>query len=684
MTNRLAQESSPYLQQHADNQVDWYPWGPEALERAEAEDRPILLSVGYSACHWCHVMAHESFEDEATAALMNASFINIKVDREERPDIDRIYQSGHQLLTQRGGGWPLTMFLNSEKQPFWGGTYFPKTAQYGRPSFTAVLKQISEIYQSAPDKVKTNTEALQTALTQQPRATNPAATPTLSINTLNDVASQIHTIVDPMRGGLQGAPKFPQVPIFQMLWRHYLRTGDKTSKNQTLVTLQNICQGGIYDHLGGGFARYSVDVQWLAPHFEKMLYDNAQLIDLLTTVWQGTKEELFRIRINETIDWVQREMVAEHGAFAASLDADSDGEEGTYYVWNKAQIEDTLKDDSHLFNQVYDVQNDGNWEGKVILNRLHAMDLLEPAMEKTLQANRETLFELRETRNRPERDDKILTDWNGLMIASIANCALVFGKPKWLELAVTAYQGVKHALYNKSKFHQSHRAGQTRHPATADGYANMIRAALSLLESTQNQQYLQDAKQWTANLNHSFWNEAQGGYFYTGADCTDLIRRSYSANDEAIPNANATMMSNLSKLYALTGDQTYRDQAAKTIEAFTPQIMASGIAHAGALNGFEDVAELTQIVIVGNQENPEYESMMQAVLSLSIPNRQLISIGKNAELDKSHPAYGKKSEATATVYICKGQTCTLPITNPKEIEKSLSSLTPHGAYAAST
>ncbi len=530
--------------------------------------------------------------------------------------------------------------------------------------------------------MKTNTEALQNALTQQPRRTDPTATPTLSIDILDQVASQIHTIVDAVRGGLQGAPKFPQVPIFQTLWRHYLRTGNKTSKNQTLVTLQNMCQGGIYDHLGGGFARYSVDAQWLAPHFEKMLYDNAQLLDLLTTVWQGTKDDLFRTRIEETIAWLQREMIAEHGAFAASLDADSDGEEGTYYVWNKTEITDALENDSQLFNEIYNVTQDGNWEGKVILNRLDAMDMLEPTTESALQASRQKLFELRETRNRPDRDDKILTDWNGLMIASIANAAIVFANPQWLDLAVTAYQGVKHALYTENRFHQSHRAGQTRHPATADGYANMIRAALALLEATQEQTYLQDATEWTANLNQTFWNEEQGGYFYTSADCSDLIRRTYSANDEAIPNANATMLGNLSKLYAITGNDTYRQLADQTIEAFTPQIMASGIAHAGILNGFEDVVELIQIVIVGERDDPAYKRMMQTVLSYSMPNRQITAINKNTELDAAHPAHGKTSAADVTVYICKGQTCSLPIIDPEEIEKSLSSLTPKGAYGS--
>ncbi len=668
--NRLANEPSPYLLQHKDNPVHWYPWGDEAFEEAKRTGRPVLLSVGYAACHWCHVMAHESFEDPATAEIMNALFVNIKLDREERPDIDKIYMEALHHLGEQGG-WPLTIFLNADRQPFWGGTYFPKEARYGRPSFTDVLNQISTIYQTAPEKVKTNTDALQGALEQQPRAAQGASLPDLSLSIVDQVATQIHSIVDAARGGLQGAPKFPQVPIFQLLWRHYLRTGDTTSRNHTLVTLRNICQGGIYDHLGGGFARYSVDARWLAPHFEKMLYDNAQLIDLLTSVWQQTKDDLFRTRIEETVAWLSREMLAEHGAFAASLDADSDGEEGTFYVWSRSEIEDVLDDHVDQFCDIYDAHNGGNWEGKVILNRLGALDMLEPKMEAVLKDAREKLFKRRAIRNRPATDDKILTDWNGLMIAAVANCGLVFGNPQWIELASTAYAGVKTALYQDKTFSQSHRAGQTRHPATADGYANMIRAALALLEATQEPIYLQDARAWAANMTDLFWNEEQGGYYYTASDSTDLIRRTYSAADDATPNANATMLANLSRLYVLTGDETYRDLGDKTVEAFTPHILASGIAHAGTLNGFEDFSDLVQIVLVGDPSAAEFATMKQALLSHAIPNRQIHCVAPETELPASHPAHGKASDAPVTVYICKGPVCSLPITDQAEISAAL-------------
>lgn len=668
--NRLANEPSPYLLQHKDNPVHWYPWGDEPFEEAKRTGKPVLLSVGYAACHWCHVMAHESFEDPATAEIMNALFINIKLDREERPDIDKIYMEALHHLGEQGG-WPLTIFLNADRQPFWGGTYFPKHAQYGRPSFTDVLNQISTIYQTAPEKVKTNTDALQSALEQQPRAAQGATLPDLSLDIVDQVATQIHTIVDAARGGLQGAPKFPQVPIFQLLWRHYLRTGDPTSRNHTLVTLRNICQGGIYDHLGGGFARYSVDARWLAPHFEKMLYDNAQLIDLLTSVWQDTKDDLFRIRIEETVDWVEREMLAEHGAFAASLDADSDGEEGAFYVWSRSEIEELLEDHVDQFCEIYDVHEEGNWEGKVILNRLGTLDLLEPKQEAILTAARQTLFKRRDIRNRPGTDDKILTDWNGLMIAALANSGLVFDNARWIELAATAYAGIKTALYQDNAFLQSHRAGQTRHAATADGYANMIRAALTLLEATQDPAYLEDAQAWTTNITDLFWNEDKGGFYYTGSHAKDLIRRTYSAADDATPNANATMLGNISRLYAVTGDEKYRYLGVETVNAFTPHILASGIAHAGALNGFEDFADLIQIVLVGDPASDQFAAMKQALLGYAIPNRQLQCVAPGTDLPPSHPAHGKAGDGPATVYVCKGPVCSLPITDHAEIGDAL-------------
>ncbi|MEE8546015.1 MAG: thioredoxin domain-containing protein, partial [Alphaproteobacteria bacterium] len=360
--NVLDRETSPYLLQHADNPVHWQPWGAAALERAARENKPILLSVGYAACHWCHVMAHESFEDPETAALMNAHFVSVKVDREERPDIDAIYQTALALLGQHGG-WPLTMFLSPDGEPFWGGTYFPPDSRYGRPGFRDVLRRLHQIYSSDQDAVIKNRGALREALEKlsEPTPGTPAVTPTLGL--LDKVAEQLVGQVDFQHGGLGGAPKFPHVPVFELLWRAYLRSGSAPCRDAVLVTLERMCQGGIYDHLSGGFARYATDGQWLVPHFEKMLYDNAQLLDLLTLVWQHGRQPLHAQRARETAEWVIREMRAAGGGFAATQDADAEGVEGKFHVWDEAEIDALLGPGAESFKTAYGVTPGGNWEG---------------------------------------------------------------------------------------------------------------------------------------------------------------------------------------------------------------------------------------------------------------------------------------------------------------------------------
>ncbi len=394
--NRLSRESSPYLLQHADNPVHWQAWGPDALEQARRERKPIMLSVGYAACHWCHVMAHECFEDSSIAAVMNELYINIKVDREERPDLDTIYQSSLALLGQQGG-WPLTMFLTPDGEPFWGGTYFPPTARFGRPGFPDVLRALADTYTREPDKVTKNVAALREALAKLAVNQRGEAIPN---DAYDSIAARLAQEVDPVHGGLGGAPKFPQPSIFTLLWRGYRRTRDEALRKAVTTTLTAMCQGGIYDHLGGGFARYSVDGEWLVPHFEKMLYDNAQLISLLTLVWQHTREPLYETRVRETIAWLRREMISEGGGFAATLDADSEGEEGKFYVWSAGEITRLLSDRSELFARAYDVTPGGNWEGKTILNQRQAGPIAadDAAM---LSECRTILLEERDKRDSP-------------------------------------------------------------------------------------------------------------------------------------------------------------------------------------------------------------------------------------------------------------------------------------------
>ncbi len=547
--NRLGRETSPYLLQHKDNPVHWWPWGPEVLAEARRTGKPILLSIGYAACHWCHVMAHESFEDAATAALMNELFVNIKVDREERPDIDAIYMRALQALGEHGG-WPLTMFLDSEARPFWGGTYFPPEPRFGRPSFKSVLAEAARTWREEPDKVAHNAGRLMQELG---RREPDSATPDLSDAGLQALAGPMVRAVDMVRGGLAGEPKFPQWSYFWLLWRSAIRYGDHQALRAVDTTLTNICQGGIYDHLGGGFARYSVDARWLVPHFEKMLYDNALLVDLMSEVWRETGSDLYKARIEETVGWLEREMIADGGGFAASLDADSEGEEGRFYVWTRREIAEVLgAADAEHFCAVYDVTEAGNWEGHAVLNRLGSLDLRSPEEETALAAMRARLLERRAQRVRPGWDDKVLADWNGLAIAALAHAARVFQRPGWLDRARTAFAFVTQRMEKAGRLIHSWRAGEPRAPATASDYANMIWGALRLHQATNDAACLAAAERWAAVLDRHYWMP-DGGYAFTADDTPDVIVRMRQAHDDATPNANALMISNLVALQSADG-----------------------------------------------------------------------------------------------------------------------------------
>ena len=422
--NLLNAETSPYLLQHKDNPVNWRGWNDVALKEARDQDKPILLSVGYAACHWCHVMAHESFEDDEIAALMNERFVNIKIDREERPDLDQIYQQALALLGQQGG-WPLTMFLTPQGQPYWGGTYFPKEPRYGRPGFGQVLLGLSDAYHNDKGKVAQNVAGIAEAME---RLSTPQGGDAVPLEVVDRIAERLLQEVDLVKGGIGGAPKFPQAPVMNLLWRAHLRTGDGRYREAVLLSVTRMIQGGIYDHLGGGLARYATDADWLIPHFEKMLYDNAELLSLLGELWIATGEPLFEARAVEIVDWLTREMLAEadshgHRAFAASLDADSEGVEGKFYVWDDAEIDTVLGAEAPFFKHVYGVTPEGNWEDVNILNRGHQMGLLQPADERRLAAARQKLLDHRALRIRPGWDDKVLVDWNGLMIAALAKGA---------------------------------------------------------------------------------------------------------------------------------------------------------------------------------------------------------------------------------------------------------------------
>jgi uncharacterized protein YyaL (SSP411 family) len=665
--NLLGAETSPYLLQHRDNPVHWRPWGDAALAEARASGKPILLSVGYAACHWCHVMAHESFEDAATAQLMNELFVNIKVDREERPDLDAIYQTALALMGEQGG-WPLTMFLTPDREPFWGGTYFPPESRYGRPGFKDVLRGIAEAYRTKPDAVKKNTEALVGALRNRAPA---AAAGAITLDLLGQIAERLVQEVDPVHGGIGSAPKFPQPSIFELIWRAYRRSKSPEMKRAVTLTLDRMCQGGIYDHLGGGFARYSTDARWLAPHFEKMLYDNAQMIELLALVWQETKSPLYAARVAETIGWLEREMMAEGGCFAATLDADSEGEEGKFYVWTASEIDAALGEDAAAFKDAYDVTAEGNWEGHTILNRSKRMLLGSAEHEAHLAAARKILFERRSKRIPPGRDDKILADWNGLMIAALARCGLIFDRPEWIALAERALVGVRRLMTGPDgRLGHSYR-GRLQHRATLDDYANLARAAALLFEATGKTEHLAHAESLVATANAWYWDKAGGGYFFTAEDAGDLITRTKHAHDNATPSGNGVMAQVLTRLYHHTGKPEYRDRAAAVIATFAGEVQRNFFPLSTLLNAAELAERALQVVLVGSGE--ARAPLRRAVAgATSLPNLVLQQVAPGAELPEGHPAHGKGMiGGEPTAYVCEGPVCSAPLSEPGALAEML-------------
>ncbi len=681
-TNRLAKETSPYLLQHAANPVDWWPWCPEALALAKKERRPILLSVGYAACHWCHVMAHESFENAATAAVMNRHFINIKVDREERPDLDSIYQQSLQLLGEQGG-WPLTLFLTPDAEPFWGGTYFPHTARFGRPAFVEVLQRIAELYAAESDAVESNRKRLRAAL-------EAAHARDLSDRMPEDIlavaAERLAGLMDPLHGGVKGAPKFPQPSLLSLLWRAYSAGGDRQYRDAVLLALERMSMGGIYDHLGGGFARYSTDAQWLAPHFEKMLYDNAQLIELLTLAWQETGNILFKQRVSETIDWLLREMTLPGGAFAGTLDADSEGVEGKFYVWDADQINAVLGDQAAFFAEAYDVSPGGNWEGRVILNRSAAPELHDQAGETRLEDARGLLLQARAARIRPARDDKILADWNGLMIAALANAGAVFAEPEWTAAAARAFAFIVGNMQDTDgALHHSWCDGRAQHAAMLDDYAQMARAALLLHESTGRRDYLDESISWMAQLDEDFWSPALGGFHMSPSSAKDLLVRPRSAHDGPTPAGNATAAEVSARLYYLTGKARYGERAQATISAFAGEARENIFPLAALIGAHDFLGRALQIVVMGTRGDPATDRALAAVYSVSLPNRVLQVVDGEAmdgqeSLAENHPARGKKA-APGVVYVCRGQQCSLPLEGSGEIRQALLELRTSGSRA---
>jgi len=665
--NRLAQATSPYLLQHKNNPVDWWTWGPEALAEARRANKPILLSVGYAACHWCHVMAHESFEDAATARVMNDLFINIKVDREERPDIDQIYMNALHLLGEQGG-WPLTMFLTPQAEPVWGGTYFPNESKFGRPAFVDVLREVARLFREEPNRIEQNRAALLSRLAEKAR---PAGKVTIGLKELDAAAMQVGNMFDQVNGGLRGAPKFPQPAILEMLWRAGQRTNDSRFCETVEHTLERMSEGGIYDHLGGGYSRYSVDDRWLVPHFEKMLYDNAQLLELLALAWQRSRNPLFALRARETVEWLKREMVTEEGAFAASLDADSEGEEGKFYVWAKNEIIELIGPEAgEFFARHYDASDEGNFEGHNILNRLKKIPRSE-SDEARLANLRAILREARDGRVRPGLDDKVLADWNGLMIAALVNAGLIFDEPSWLDIARRSFDFIARNMVKGERLGHSWRQSRLLFPGLASDFAAMIRAALSLYEASGDRFYLERALSWQNAFDAHYADTDTGGYYLSADDASDLVLRPHATTDDATPNPNAVAAQSLVRLAVLSGDDAWRRKADRMIEGILSTAEHNLFGHIALLNALDLRLRIAEIIVCG----PDANRLVQRALSLPYIDRVVWRVTSSDNLPDSHAAQAKLKTASGNVaFICVNERCSLPVTDPDQIVATVATM----------
>ncbi|MCW8307811.1 thioredoxin domain-containing protein [Acidiphilium sp. PA] len=661
-SNTLAAASSPYLLQHADNPVHWQMWLPATLARAREEGKPILLSIGYAACHWCHVMAHESFEDVETAALMNERYINIKIDREERPDIDSIYMGALQAMGEQGG-WPLTMILTPDGAPIFGGTYFPPEPRWGRPSFRQVLAGVAEAWDKDREKLLISGAALMRRVTRQ---AEPAAGGRLAPADLESVAERFIAMVDWEDGGLRGAPKFPNPPIFRFLWSEYARSGRHEAGAAVALMLARMAQGGIYDHVGGGFARYATDEAWLVPHFEKMLYDNAQILDLLAFAHAAEPDLLLAARADEIVTWLTRDMLARHDAapdgamaFASSEDADSEGVEGKFYVWTRDEIASVLGDDFARFTDHYPCPAAGNWEGHIILTR--ATHPEEDAVEQDLATLRDRLRVARDQRVRPGWDDKILADWNGLTIAALVHASAVFGRGDWLALAMRVFRAVEALLGRPDgRFDHAYRRGAVSAAGLLDDQAGMLRAMIGLYEATGDASYMARAERLVA-LTAAHFGDGAGGFYASADDAVDLPggMRPRAATDNATPAGAGLMAEAYARLYHLTGKSAYRDAAAALVSAHAgerrnlpayPTILA-----AAAL-----LEEAIVVVLTGAREDARFEALHLAARAGFDPAVVILPVGTTADLPADHPAQGKTSGAPAA-FVCRGQVCSLPV-----------------------
>ena len=676
MANLLSQETSPYLQQHADNPVDWHAWNPEALQLARAQDKPILLSIGYSACHWCHVMAHESFEDEDVAAVMNDLFVNIKVDREERPDLDQVYQTAHHLLTRRHGGWPLTMFLSPDGTPFFGGTYFPKQARYNLPAFPDLLKRVAQVYaENRTELAEQSGHLIQALSATLPRPVSTEAT--LNDSPLALAVRQHAENFDSVYGGLGGAPKFLHPAELDLLLRRSKANGDEQARHIVLFTLRQMAHGGLYDQLGGGFCRYSVDELWEIPHFEKMLYDNGLLLGLYCGAWQNSGDTLFARIVEQTAAWVLSEMQAPDGGYYSSLDADSEHEEGKFYVWQRDEILELLSDDEYaLIEPYYGLDRPANFENRAWNLRVAAplaeiarqLDMTIEQAASLLDSAQKKLLAARAQRIRPGRDEKILAAWNGLMIAGLAHAARTFHRPEWLQSAQRAMDFVRNTLWRDGKLLATCKDGKAHLNAYLDDHAYLLNALLELMQTEYRSIDMTFAQQIADALLARFEDKQDGGFFFTSHDHEVLIQRNKTGPDNAIPSGNGIAAQSLLRLSELTGETRYADAAERCLKLFFPALQQIPAYHSSLCTALAEYLQPAAVLVLRGTRD-ETRVWRDALRSRYLPGVMTIALDDNVT-DLPEVLAKPQGEET-TAWLCHGTQCLPPITHIEELLQQL-------------
>jgi len=680
--NRLFGETSPYLAQHAYNPVDWYPWGDEALRKAKELDRPIFLSIGYSSCHWCHVMERESFENADIAKLMNEHFINIKVDREERPDLDSIYMTAVQLLTN-SGGWPMSVFLTPELKPFWGGTYFPPDDRFGRPGFAHILTQIANLYRTGRDKIEETARQLTEALSE--RDTSAISEDLPGTGVMESAVDYAERSFDPHWGGFGPAPKFPRSVEISKLLRYYQRTKKAKVLEMCETTLESMAHGGMYDQIGGGFHRYSTDEKWLVPHFEKMLYDNALLARTYLEAFQVTGKDFYSRIAREVLDYVLREMTSPEGSFYSATDADSEGEEGKFFVWTPEQVGEVLgRDDARALCEYYSITIGGNFEGRTSIPHVRkpveevagSLNLSHEKLVETLQKARKVLYEARASRVKPFRDEKVLASWNGLMISAFARGYQILEDPRYLEASDKAATFIAENLCLSGRLHRTYKDGRCQFPAYLDDHAYLGEAFLDLYETTFKPDHLRFARQLTDTLLEQFWDASGGGFFFTAAHHKSLIARKKDPFDNATPSGNGVAALNLLRLERLTGVGSYRTRALELLKGVKPLLEKAPMAFSYTILALEYVLHApVEIAVLGDPQADETRKLLRVVYQSFLPNKVLAAVTPPVDpaIGEAVPLLaGKTSEGgKPTAFVCRDYACKAPVTQPGELERLL-------------